>query len=125
MAHYPDPPMTAMLAVAPVANLAAARAFFDRLGLRVAADHGEYLILTGHGTELHLAQAAPGWLVPGRNPFGLYLRVEAVDALYEAFQGAAIHPPKAQPWGMYEFALNGPHDMLVRVGWPIARGRGE
>jgi hypothetical protein len=23
-----------------------------------------------------------------------------------------------KPWGMYEFALNGPDDLLVRVGWP-------
>lgn len=111
-------PMTAMLAVLPCNDLPAARAFFARLGLGVAADHGDYLILTGHGAELHLTQAVEGWLIPGRNPFALYLRVEAVDEVLAAYAGPAIHPPKVQPWGMYEFALNGPDDTLVRVGWP-------
>lgn len=118
----PPTPLTAMLAVAPCNDLAAARVFYGRLGLQVTADHGDYLILTGRGTELHLTQAVEGWLIPGRNPFGLYLRVEAVDAVFSAYAGPAIHPPKAQPWGMYEFALNGPDDTLVRVGWPVAPG---
>lgn len=113
-----EPSMTAMLAVVPCNDLAHARAFYERLGLKVASDHGDYLILTGHGTELHLTQAVEGWLVPGRNPFGLYLRTGAVDAVFAAYAGPAIHPPKAQPWGMYEFALNGPDNILVRVGWP-------
>jgi hypothetical protein len=26
--------------------------------------------------------------------------------------------PEDKPWGMYEFALNGPDETLVRVGWP-------
>lgn len=117
-----DPPMTAMLAVVPCNDLVEARAFYGRLGLSVASDHGDYLVLTGHGTELHLTQAVEGWLVPGHNPFGLYLRVKAVNNVFAAFAGPAIHPPKLQPWGMYEFALNGPDDTLVRVGWPITRG---
>ena len=26
--------------------------------------------------------------------------------------------PSLKPWGVYEFALNGPDDVLIRVGWP-------
>jgi hypothetical protein len=32
--------------------------------------------------------------------------------------GFAIGPPEDKAWGMYEFALNGPDETLVRVGWP-------
>ena len=28
------------------------------------------------------------------------------------------HAAEHKSWGMYEFALNGPDDLLVRVGWP-------
>ena len=113
-----EPPLTAALAVVPCNDLVEARAFWARLGFSVAGDHGDYVILEGNGTELHLTRAVEGWVVPGRNPFGVYLRADDVDGLAERFGGAMIHPPKAQPWGMYEFALNGPDDLLVRVGWP-------
>ena len=26
--------------------------------------------------------------------------------------------PEHKPWGMYEVSLNGPDDLLVRIGWP-------
>ena len=61
-----------------------------------------------------------GWLVPGRNPFGLYLYTEHVDALAAEFRDEIIgeHAPEDKPWGMYEFALSDPDQTLVRVGWP-------
>ena len=79
-----------------------------------------YRILSnGKGGFLHLAKAEDGWLVPGKNPCGLYLYAEDVDAL-----AAAIAPdvlgkgPEDKPWGMYEFSLSDPDQTLVRVGWP-------
>jgi hypothetical protein len=54
----------------------------------------------------------------GRNPFGLYLYREDVDAVAAAFAGETLGPPRDTAWGMYEFALDGPDETLVRVGWP-------
>jgi hypothetical protein len=28
------------------------------------------------------------------------------------------HSAEHKEWGMYEFALNGPDDLLARIGWP-------
>ena len=61
--------------------------------------------LSANRCELH--PAVEGWLVPGRNPFGLYLYAENVDELAED-----------RPLGMYEFARSDPDKTLVRVGWP-------
>ena len=115
-----DPPLTAALAVLPCTDLGAARAFWSRLGFEATVDHGEYVILQGHGTEVHLRLAEPGGLVPGRNPCGVYVRIEAVDAVFHGFGEGALHPPKIQPWGLYEFAVSDPDQTLVRVGWPVA-----
>ena len=113
------PPLTAAaLAVIPCNDLTEARVFWRRLGLSVTADHGAYVIVEGHGAEVHLTQAVEGWVFPGRNPFGVDLRLSDVDGLAERFGGAVIHAPQAQPRGMYEFAVNGPDDLLVKVGWP-------
>ena len=53
--------------------------------------------------------AVEGWLIPGRNPFGLYLYTERVDELAARFQGEILGQSRAsqkhKPWGMYEFAL--------------------
>ena len=56
----------------------------------------------------------------GRNPFGLYLYLEDVDALAREFQDEILgkHGPEDKPWGMYEFALSDLDQTLVRVGWP-------
>ena len=64
-----------------------------------------------------------GWLQAGRNPFGLYLYREDVDGAARAFAGETIGQPGDTPWGMYEFALNGPDETLVRVGWPTPLAR--
>ena len=42
-----------------------------------------------------------------------------MDALAARFDaGDLLHSPRAQPWGMYEFAVSDPDGALVRVGWP-------
>jgi hypothetical protein len=109
-----------LTAILPCNDLDAAQAFFGRLGFTL--DPGsleDYRMLSDRlGSHLHLTRAVEGWLTPGRNPFGLYLYREDVDGAAAPFAGELIAAPKDRPWGMYEFALNGPDDTLVRVGWP-------
>lgn len=115
-------PLHTITAILPVNDLDAAERFFARLGFVLVGDYGDYRILQHpEGGDLHLNKAVPGWVEAGRNPFGLYLYTEAVDALAMEFRSEIIGhtAPEDKPWGMYEFAINGPDDTLVRVGWPI------
>ena len=111
-----------LTAILPCNDLDAAEAFFAGLGfIRDEGSPEEYRMLSDrHGGRVHLNPAVEGWLEPSRNPFGLYLYRKDVDALAAAFAGEIIERegPSDKPWGMYEFALNGPDDVLVRVGWP-------
>jgi len=101
-------------------DLGAAEAFFARLGFRRdQASPDDYRMLSDElGGFIHLNRAVEGWLQAGRNPFGLYLYREDVDGVARAFAGETLSQPRDTPCGMYEFALNGPDDTLVRVGWP-------
>ena len=76
------------------------------------------MLSDGRGGELHLTAAVEGWLIPGHNPFGLYLYAEEVNELAERMDELVLHKPEDKPWGMYEFALSDPDETLVRVGWP-------
>ena len=111
-----------LTAILPCNDLDTAEAFFARLGFtRDQGSPDDYRMLSdGLGGNIHLNRAVEGWLQAGRNPFGLYLYREDVDGLAAAFTGEIIgtQGPEDKPWGMYEFALNGPDDVLVRVGWP-------
>jgi catechol 2,3-dioxygenase-like lactoylglutathione lyase family enzyme len=106
----------ALIAILPCNDLDASEAFYARLGFnRHDSDIGTYRILSHDGGgEVHLVAAADGWLIAGRNPFGLYFYTEAVDEL-AARLGIK---PEDKPWGMYEFSLSDPDQTLVRVGWP-------
>jgi catechol 2,3-dioxygenase-like lactoylglutathione lyase family enzyme len=111
-----------LVAILPCNDLDAAQAFFERLGFRRSPEdhYDEYRILSdGEGADLHLTDAVEGWVVPGRNPFGLYLYVRDVDGMAARFAGETLETggPEHKPWGMYEFSLNGPDDVLVRIGW--------
>lgn len=122
MTAAPDIVPTAT-AIVPCNDLDAAEAWWNRLGFTRPADQGydDYRMLSdGQGGAVHLNRAVEGWLVPGHNPFGLYLYRPDVDALAARVEGEIIEPdgPGDKPWGMYEFALNGPDDLLVRIGWP-------
>lgn len=114
-----QPNLTAIL---PCNDLDRTQAFFERLGFKVEqGSRDDYRMMAdGVGGQIHLNSAVEGWLIPGRNPFGLYLYREDVDELVAAFRGELLGTgdPSDKPWGMYEFALNGPDDVLVRVGWP-------
>jgi hypothetical protein len=110
-----------LTAILPCNDLDAAQRFFERLRFRREESPDDYRMLSdGFGGYVHLSRATAGWLTPGRNPFGLYLYRQDVDGLAAAFKGEVLEKdsPSDKPWGMYEFALNGPDDILVKVGWP-------
>src|SRR5882762_3098180 len=123
MTNTPSGVMTAIL---PCNNLDASERFYNRLGFArserpAPGEEDNYRRLSnGKGGYLHLTDAVEGWLVPGRNPFGLYLYLEDVDALAAKFPDEILgkRGPEDKPWGMYEFALSDPDETLVRVGWP-------
>ena len=97
----PSGVLTAML---PCNNLDASERFYNRLGFTRFDSYrpppGEpdtyRLISNGRGGYLHLTDAVEGWLVPGRNPFGLYLYLVDVDALAAEFQKR----PEDKPWAI-------------------------
>jgi hypothetical protein len=108
--------------ILPCNDLHISEAFYVRLGFTHAEGNEGYRMLSdGRGGELHLTKAVEGWLVPGRNPFGLYLYTEHVDEL-AATMGCIA---EEKPWGMYEFAVSDPDETLVRVGWPIRLAKGR
>jgi len=111
-------------AIVPCSDVDAAERWWNKLGFSRPAeqDFGDYRMLSdGEGGEVHLQAAVEGWLVPGQNPFGVYIYTRRVDELAALGGDAIIEQTKGAvhtEWGMYEFALNGPDDLLVRVGWP-------
>ena len=112
-----------LVAILPCNDLDASERFYNRLRFvrRDEAVHADYRILSnGAGGHLHLTPAVEDWLVPGRNPFGLYLYVEDVDGLAASVKDLWLgqRGPEHKPWGMYEFALSDPDETLVRIGWP-------
>ena len=111
--------MHAVVAIVPCNDIEASTAFYQSLRLKVFSDYGSYRILgDGRGWWLHLSSESPkGWVVPGRNPNGIYLYLEDVDGLAAELDDLlAGGGPKHKPWGMYEFALSDPDGTLVRIG---------
>ena len=109
-----------LTAILPCNNLDAGEAFYLRLGFRRRSAQEGYLILAdGKGAELHLNSAVKDWMIPGRNPLGVYLYAENVDELAASLSDILIRKPEAKPWGMYEFAVSDPDGTLVRVGRPM------
>jgi catechol 2,3-dioxygenase-like lactoylglutathione lyase family enzyme len=110
--------------IVPCNDLDASTRFYARLGYREAMPsapgRAEYRVLEdGRGGELHLQVAVPGWVVPGRNPFGVYLHLRQVRAIAAAFG----RPLQETPYGALETTLSDPDETLVRVGWSIPRRR--
>jgi catechol 2,3-dioxygenase-like lactoylglutathione lyase family enzyme len=111
-----------LTAILPCNDLDASEAFYALLGFSKRGDHGDYRILSdGSGASLHLNKAPEGWLIPGRNPCGLYLHTANVVELAARMGDRLIHPPEDKPWGMFEFAVSDPDETLVRVGRSSAR----
>jgi catechol 2,3-dioxygenase-like lactoylglutathione lyase family enzyme len=106
-----------VIAIIPCNNLDASEAFYNKLGFKRHGYDDEYRILfDGRGAQIHLTKAVEGWLIPGRNPFGIYFNAENVEDLAKEF-GVK---PEHKPWSMYEFSLSDPDETFVRVGWTSA-----
>jgi len=76
------------------------------------------MLSNGNG-QLHLTTTVEGWVIPGRNPFGLYFYMEDVDVWAKEFRDEILgNGPEEKAWGTYEFAISDPDETLVRVGWP-------
>lgn len=122
---------SSVIAILPCNDLDAAEAWWNRLGFKRLNDqnHDDYRMLSDpEGASIHLTKAVDGWVVRGRNPFGVYIYTSRVDELAKVAEDATIRKsgtPKHTPWGMYEIALNGPDDLLVRIGWPSRLLPGE
>jgi len=117
MADWPH----CLVPILPCNDIEANTAFYRRLRMEVFNDYGTYRIMgDGKGWFLHLSSEAPdGWVVPGRNPNGLYICLEDVDGLAAEVADLIIGDgPEHKPWGMYEFALSDPDETLVRIGRP-------
>jgi len=117
MADWPH----CLVPILPCNDIEASTAFYRRLRMEVFNDYGTYRIMgDGKGWFLHLSSEAPdGWVVPGRNPNGLYICLEDVDGLAAEVADLIIGDgPEHKPWGMYEFALSDPDETLVRIGRP-------
>jgi catechol 2,3-dioxygenase-like lactoylglutathione lyase family enzyme len=110
-------PKHAIVAIVPCNDLDESQAFYERLGFKATAIYeaqGYRILHDRGGATLHLTATVPGWVVPDRNPGGLYFYSRDVEALAAGF-GVSAHP---KPWGLIEFAVSDPNGMLVRIGWP-------
>jgi hypothetical protein len=77
--------------VLPCNDLGQAQKFFERLGFRREESPDDYRMLSdSSGGHIHLAPAVEGWLMPGRNPFGVYLYREDVDGVAAAFKARSL-----------------------------------
>jgi catechol 2,3-dioxygenase-like lactoylglutathione lyase family enzyme len=98
-------------------------AFYRRLGFggEAVPGHG-YAIMVRGSLELHFFLHET--LLPETSSFGCYLRVQDVEAIYNAFRTAnlpvqgipRIDRLESKPWGMKEFAVVDEDGTLVRVG---------
>lgn len=119
----PIPASVGAFAIVPSNDLAAAVAFWERLGFCRVGGDGQYLIMSGWGCEVHLTQAGSGpWRVPEEhNPFGVFIRTPEVEAIAARMDDLVIRPGgllRHREWGLYEVGICGPDGLLVRVGWP-------
>ena len=115
-------PTTGAFAIIPNNDLRAAILFWERLGFTRTGDDNGYVIMVGWDCEVHLIQAGDDpWRVPENNPFGMFIRTPSVDAIAARVDDLIIRPGgvlRHREWGMYEFGVNGPDGLLVRIGWP-------
>jgi hypothetical protein len=115
------PPVGAF-AIVPCNALAAARPFWEQMGFARTGGDANYVILTGWDCEVHLRRGDPPPLdVPLNNPFGVFIRTPHVDEIARLMDDRVARPGgvlRHREWGLYEVAIGGPDNLLVRVGWP-------
>ncbi len=115
-------PSVGAFAIVPCNDLEAALPFWKQMGFEQTGGDSIYVILTGWDCEVHLRRGdPPPWHVPENNPFGVFIRTPHVDRIAELMDEYVARPGgvlRHREWGLYEVALGGPDNLLVRVGWP-------
>jgi predicted enzyme related to lactoylglutathione lyase len=106
----------------PVRDLAAALAYYQRLGWGAREwSGGGYGFVTFEGAEIHLGTERDLASRPDRRATA-YLFVTDADALAAAWAaaGGEVRPPEDTEWGQHEGALIDPDGNVIRFGSPIA-----
>ena len=118
----PEAPSIGAFAIVPSNDLRTAGPFWERLGFERVGGEQHYVIMSGWGCEVHLTQAGKDpWSVPQNNPFGVFIRTPDVAAIAARVDDLIIRPGgvlRHREWGLYEVGINGPDNLLVRIGWP-------
>ena len=108
--------------VFPVSDLAAALAYYRRLGFRAREwEGGGYGFVRFHGAEIHLG-VEPDLDTRADRRATAYLFVEDADALARAWvsAGGDVRIPEATEWGQHEGVLIDPDGNVIRFGSPMA-----
>jgi len=115
-------PSSGAFAIVPCNDLETALPFWERMGFARADGDANYVILTGWDCEVHLRRGdPPPWDVPENNPFGVFIRTPHVDEIARLMDDRVARPGgvlRHREWGLYEVAIGGPDNLMVRVGWP-------
>jgi len=108
----------------PSRSLPSTLGFYARLGFtgRLLGVGSAYAVLTRGDIELHFFSHPE--LRAAESHAGCYIRVADVNALYAAFESAALprsgiprlDAPADKPWGMREFAVVDEDGNLLRIG---------
>ena len=101
----------AAVAIIPCTDLDESQAFYERLGFTatsVYSAHGYRILHDAKGASVHLTRVEPGWVIPERTAYGVYLYAEDVEALAAHFGCTA----ELKPWGLAEFAVSDPSDCV-------------
>jgi catechol 2,3-dioxygenase-like lactoylglutathione lyase family enzyme len=114
--------LTAIHPKLPMRSKEATRAYYvNQLGFAQvgAEDYEGYLMVEKEGVQIHFFQYTE--LAPEGNYSGVYIRTNAIDALYQSLlnRGVAIHPNgplEEKPWGQKEFSLLDPDHNLLTFG---------
>jgi catechol 2,3-dioxygenase-like lactoylglutathione lyase family enzyme len=117
--------LTAIHPKLPMRNKAVTKEYYvNQLGFQVvgSADYDAYLMLQKDDIQIHFFLFAA--LDPAENYGQVYIRTDAIDALYQWMldNKVAIHPAgplQLQPWGQKEFALLDPDNNLLTFGQSI------
>ena len=117
-----ETPSPGAFAIVPCNDLEAALPFWEQMGFARTGGDANYVILTGWDCEVHLRRGdPPPWDVPANNPFGVFIRTPHVDEIARLMDDRVARPGgvlRHREWGLYEVAIGGPDNLLVRVGWP-------
>ena len=109
----------------PMRNQAITKDFYiNKLGFHQlgSKEYDNYLMVKKDDIEIHFFLFKK--LKPKKNYGMVYIRTEAIDALYQKFldNKITIHPNaplKTQPWGQKEFSILDPDHNLLTFGQDV------